>query len=103
MIPRHSRGRNKEYVNLMTLHWKMKTYLGLVLRDKQVEKYNIFTYLEDVKRMLRNLHLCIDRIDGKLRHVDGHVPCKLDGGDLGGPFGSSACALKNVSSSSGEH
>lgn len=79
----------------------MKTLLGLVLRDKQVEKY-IFASLEDIKRMLRNMCLYVDGIDSCLRHVESHVPCKSDGGDLGDPLGLSTHAPVNVSSSNGD-
>jgi len=60
--PGNTRGRHKKYLNSTTLHWKMKTLLGLVLRDKQVKKYNIYASIEDVKRMLRNLRFCVETI-----------------------------------------
>jgi len=38
-------------------------FVSLVLQDKQVETYNLFFSLEDVKIMLRNLWYYFDRVD----------------------------------------
>lgn len=51
----------------------MKTFLGLVLKDKQVEKYNAFASLEDIERLLRNQMFFLDRIDSHLAHVESHI------------------------------
>lgn len=40
----------------------MKTLMGLLLRDKQFEEYNISASIEDVKNMLRNLSFCVENI-----------------------------------------
>jgi len=68
----------------------MNTLLGLILMDKQVEKNNFLAFLEDVKRMLRNLRFLMDIIDGHLMHVESHVPCESNGKEAKDPFGSSA-------------
>jgi len=64
----------------------MKKLFSVVLRDKQIEKYNIFASLEGVKRMLRNLCVFVDGIDVCLRNVENYVPCESKGGDLGNPL-----------------
>lgn len=64
-----------------------------------MEKYNNFVFLENVKRMLKNQWFCIDRIDSRLAHVESHIVCESNGGDLMDPSGSSARALENISSS----
>ena len=38
-------------------------FVSLVLQDKQVEIYNLFFSLEDVKIMLRKLWYSFDRVD----------------------------------------
>jgi len=32
--PGHARGRKKQYLHLMKLHWQMKTLVGLAMRGK---------------------------------------------------------------------
>lgn len=76
--------------------------MGLVLRDKQVEKYNIFVSIEDVMRMLRNLRFCVDNIEAHVMHVESHTSCDSDGGEKLDPLGSSAQNLSNISSSDNE-
>lgn len=77
----------------------MKTILGLVLRHKEVEKYNLIASIEDVKRMLQNLHFMVDGIDACLRHAESHIPCESKGGSLGDLLGSSVHAPVIISSS----
>lgn len=54
----------------------MNTLLGMVLKDKQVERYNVFTSLEDIKVTLRNQRFCLDMIDSFLVHVKGVIACE---------------------------
>lgn len=79
--PGHTRGIKKQFLNLVALHWQMKILLGLVLRYKQVEKYNLFASLEDIKRMLRNTRVYVNGIGAHLRHVEIHVTCELEADD----------------------
>lgn len=79
--PMHTKERRKKYLNLVVLHQKMKVLLGLVLRDKKVEKYNIFASLENMKRMLRNLRFGVEELDAPLMNVESHIVCDLDGGE----------------------
>lgn len=77
----------------------MKMLLGLVLRDKHADKYNIFAFIEDVKRMPRNLRFCVDNLKNHLMHVEDHIPCNYDGGEQFDPSKSNAHVLVNISSS----
>lgn len=63
----------------------MKIILVLVLRDKQVQKYNIFAFVEDVKRMLRNLRFCVDKIKACLMILERHIYCDFIFGREDGP------------------
>ena len=67
--PGHTRGRKKQYLNSEILHWQMKALLGLVLKDKQVQRYIVFTSLEDIERMLMNQRFFLNQIDSLLTHV----------------------------------
>ena len=64
-----------------------------------MERYNIFASLEEVKRMLKNQRFFVERIDLYLEHVESHISCDLDGGDLMDPPRSSARVLENISPS----
>lgn len=52
----HTRGRKKQFLNSVALHWKVKTLFGLVLTHRQVKKFNLFASLEDVKKMEISFH-----------------------------------------------
>lgn len=78
----HTRCRKKQYLNYVALQWQMKTLLDLVLKDEQVERYNVFATMEDIKTILRNECFFLDKIDSCLAHVEGHISCKSDSGDL---------------------
>lgn len=56
----------------------MKTLLDVVLKDKQVERYNVFASLEEIHRLLRNQRFTLDRLDARLAHVEGHIHYDLD-------------------------
>lgn len=79
---------------LEVIHWKMKALLGFLLRDKQVESYNIFSSLGDVKRILRNNMFLLERTDTRLPHVESDVSCDLHGRELMDPLGPSARILE---------
>ena len=64
-----------------------------------MERYNIFASLEEVKRMLKNQRFFVERNDLYLEHVESHISCDLDGGDLMDPPRSSARVLENISPS----
>jgi len=72
--------------------------LGLILKDKQVDKYNFFATLEDIKRMLKNQRFFHDKIDSRLAHVESHIVRESDNGDLMDPPSSSARAPMIISS-----
>lgn len=86
----HTRDMKKQFLSSITQHWQMKNLLGLILKDKQVEKYNVFSSLEDIKGMLINHRFCLDMIDSRLAHVEGHIACESKSGDLLDPLGLSA-------------
>lgn len=67
------------------LHWKMNTLLGLILTDKQMDKYNIFSSLEHVMTMLRNQKFNLHKIDSCLAYVESHKGYDSDSGDLTNP------------------
>lgn len=75
--PGHTRGWRKHYLSSIALHWQMKTLLGIVLKDKQMERYIVFASLEDIKRMLRNQCFFME-LDVRLAHVEGHLQCDFD-------------------------
>jgi len=75
---------------------------GFGLEDKEVEKYNISTSLEEVKRMLRNLRFPVDKIEARLMRVEIHIACDSNGGEQLDPPASSARVLANISSSDNE-
>ena len=56
----------------------MKTLLDMVMKDKQVERYDVFGLLEDIKITLRNQHFSIDSLDARLSHVKWHLQCESD-------------------------
>lgn len=70
--------------------------LNMVLKEKQVEQYNVFASLKDIKKMLRNKCFTLDRMDTRLAHVQGHIQCDLN---IDAPPGSSARDLAPISSS----
>lgn len=76
----------------------MKTLLGLVLRNKQFERYDIFNSMDKMKRMLKNDRFCLDIFKSQLAHTESHIPCEYDGMDLMDPIGSSARPLAIISS-----
>lgn len=55
--------------------WKKKylNSLGLALKDKKVERFNVFTSLGYIKISLGNQHSTLDRLDAMIAHVDGHL------------------------------
>ena len=60
----------------------------------------MFLSLENIKKMLRNQHFYLDRIGLILPgHMEGHIACDFDNGDLMGPPSSSARVLEMISSS----
>lgn len=63
----------------------MKTLLGMFPKDKKVERYIVFASLEDIKRKIRNQRFFLDKIDSHLAHVEGHISCESDNGDLMDP------------------
>jgi len=75
----------------------MKTLLGLVLKDKQLERYNVFTSLEEIKRILWNQRLCLEKIDSFLAHIEGHIAYDSNNEDLMDLPRSSARVLANIS------
>lgn len=77
----------------------MKTLFDMVLKDKQVELYNVCASLEDIKRMLRNQHFTLDRLDARLTHEEGHIHYDSN---IDAPLGSSAKDHTPVSSSDPE-
>lgn len=92
----HTRGRKKQYPKSVALHWKMNIFLALVLSDKQVEKYKMFSSMEDVKRMLRTFWFYVDKINALLVHVKSHIPCEFDGEDMWDPPSSNAMVPTTV-------
>jgi len=83
--PGHTRGRKKQKMNSVDLHWKMKNLLVLVIKDKKLEWYNVFATLEDIKRILRNQFFCLDRNGYHLAHVKGHIAHESKSEDLANP------------------
>lgn len=51
----------------------MKNLLRLILKDKKVERYNVFASLEDINRMLMNQCFTLDRLAIRMTHVEGHM------------------------------
>lgn len=51
----------------------MDTLLSMVLRDRQVDNYNIFVGQEDVNRLLKNIHLFLDDINSCLHCVENYI------------------------------
>jgi len=47
--PGHARGRRKQNLNSITLHWQLKTLIGGVLKERQEEQYDIFYALNYIK------------------------------------------------------
>lgn len=45
----------------------------MVLRDKQVDNYNIFVGQDNIKHLLRNICFCLDYIHSHLNHMDKFV------------------------------
>lgn len=59
----------------------MMTLLHLIYKDKQVENYNVFSFLEDIKQMLRNMRFFLDNVDSYLVKVEGFFVCDSASGD----------------------
>lgn len=61
------------FLHSLSIHQLMDTLLGMVLRDKQFDNNNIFASQEDIKCLLRNIHLCLDDIDYHLNHMETYM------------------------------
>lgn len=97
--PGNTSGRGNQNLKLVAQHQKMKMILGLVLRDKQVKKYNIYASNEDLKMMLRNLRVCMENIATHLMHVESHISYDSKGWEQLDPRSSRAWGLTNISCS----
>lgn len=82
--------KKKQDLNSLVLHQKMFTFLRSVLKDKQVENYNIFSSLEYIYRMIHNQRFYLDNLDSCLACVEGHIVSDSKKQDLSDPLGSSA-------------
>jgi len=61
--PSHTMGGKKKSLNLMFFLWNVNTLFVMVFKDREVERYNLFSSLEDIKRMIRNQIFFLDKID----------------------------------------
>ena len=50
----------------------------MVLKDKQVDNYKLFVGQDYIKRLLHNVHFCLDDIESRLRRVEKYVVSKFE-------------------------
>jgi len=87
----------------MTLHQQMDTLLGPIFKNRQVENYNVFSSLEDIKHMIHNQRFSLDNLDSYLAHVEGFLVSDSASGDLTDPADDSAQAPTTIPFSGHEY
>lgn len=65
----------------------MDKLLCLIFKDKQVESYNLFVGLEDIKCMLWSQRFCLDSVESRLAQVENFIVSDFASKDLTDPLG----------------
>lgn len=65
-----SKQKTQFLVFSLSLHQQMDTLLQLVFKANQVDNYNVFSGLEDIKHILRNHRFNLNNIYSRLNHVE---------------------------------
>ena len=67
------------------VHQQLNTFFHLVLRDKQVDNYTLFTGQEDINH-LNNVRLCLNDILSRLQRVEKYVVSDSNSKDITEPL-----------------
>ena len=70
------------FMSLLALSQQTTTFMCLLLKEKQMESYNVFSLLEDIKRILHNMRICLDNVDSHLARVESTFVSDYVSGDL---------------------
>lgn len=68
-------GLKKQHFHALSMYWKMKTLLATVCTERQVDRYNVFASLEDVKWEQINQQFYMERMDACMAQMEHHIPC----------------------------
>lgn len=78
------RKRRLHFMSSLALN-QQTTFLPLLFKDKHDENYNLFLSLEDIKRLLCIMHLCLDNLDSRLAQVESFFVSDSTPRDLTNP------------------
>lgn len=77
----------------------MKTLLVLIVKEKKVEQYNVFSTFKVIKRWLKNQFSWLDRIYYCLTYVEGHIAHESNNKDPPNPPSSKEGVPTTIASS----